>query len=109
MMTNDGETGKKCEICGYEGNLTVHHLIPQQQSRHKNKYLKTDEGNFLWICEECHSQIHALFSNYELKTLYPTKELLLSEPRFAKFVEWRKKHLDFKGSSKMAKERRTKR
>ena len=102
------EKNDKCEICGCECNLTVHHLIPQNQSRHKNKYLKTDEGNFLWVCTECHSQIHALFTNYELKTHYPTKELLLAEPRFAKFVEWRKKHPDFKGSSKMSNKRKGK-
>ena len=108
-MTNDKETVKKCEICGKVGEVTKHHLVPQQVSRHKNKYLKTDEGNFLWVCVECHSQIHALFSNQELKELYSTKELLLAEPRFHKFVEWRKKHPEFKGSSKMAKERRPKR
>jgi hypothetical protein len=34
---------------------------------------------------------------------------LLDEPRMHKFVEWRRKHPDFKGSSKMAKERRPKR
>ena len=99
----------KCELCGCETGITKHHLIPQAQSRHKNKYLKTDEGNFIWVCTECHSQIHALFSNYELKTLYNTKEALLAEPRMHKFVEWRRKHPDFKGSSKMAKERRPKR
>ena len=102
------EKNSKCEICGCECNPTKHHLVPQQQSRHKNKYLKTDEGNYLWVCTECHSQIHALFSNYELKTLYNTKELLLAEPRFAKFVEWRKKHPDFKGSSKMSNKRKGK-
>ena len=102
------EQPTKCEICGHEGDITKHHLVPQQQSRHKNKYLKTDEGNYLWVCTECHSQIHALFTNYELKTLYPTKELLLAEPRFAKFVEWRKKHPDFKGSSKMSNKRKGK-
>lgn len=104
-----GKEPDRCEICGAQCKLTVHHLIPQQVSRHKNKYLKTDEGNFLWVCTECHSQIHALFSNQELKELYNTKELLLAEPRFHKFVEWRRKHPDFKGSSKMAKERRPKR
>ena len=104
-----GDKTDSCEICGLECSTTKHHLCPQQVSRHKNKYLKTDEGNFLWICTECHSQIHALFSNQELKELYDTKEKLLAEPRFRKFVEWRKKHPDFKGSSKMAKERRPKR
>ena len=104
-----GDKTDKCELCGCECDAEKHHLIPQHVSRHKNKYLKTEESNFLWICKECHSQIHALFSNQELKELYNTKELLLAEPRFHKFVEWRKKHLDFKGSSKMAKERRPKR
>ncbi len=104
-----GDKTDKCEICGVECNTSKHHLIPQVVSRHKNKYLKTDEGNFLWVCVECHSQIHALFSNQELKELYDTKEKLLAEPRFRKFVEWRKKHPEFKGSSKMAKERRPKR
>ena len=104
-----GDKTDRCEICGKVGEVTLHHLIPVSQSRHKNKYLKTDEGNFLWVCVECHSQIHALFSNQELKELYDTKEKLLAEPRFRKFVEWRKKHPEFKGSSKMAKERRPKR
>ena len=49
-----------------------------------DKSLKSDEGNFLWICAECHSQIHALFSNYELKELYNTKEKLMEEPRMRK-------------------------
>ena len=84
-------TIRRCEICGCECNPTLHHLIPQQVSRHKNKYLKTDEGNFLWICEECHSQIHALFSNQELKDRLNTKELLLADPKFHKYVEWKKK------------------
>ena len=96
----------KCEICGLECKPTLHHLIPQSQSRHKNKYLKHDAGNFLWVCLECHSQIHALFSNQELKDLYNTKELLLGNEKFAKYVEWRKKHPYFNGSSKMARERK---
>lgn len=99
----------KCEICGCECKPTLHHLVPQQVSRHKNKYLKTDEGNFLRICGECHSQIHALYSNQELKDRLFTKELLLADPKFHKYVEWKKKHPDFRGSSKMAKERRPKR
>ena len=99
----------KCELCGSDRNITKHHLIPQSQSRHKNKYLKTDEGNFLFVCEECHSQIHALFSNFELKNFYNTKEKLLEEQRMKKFVEWKIKHPDFNGSSKMSKERKNRR
>ena len=97
---------KKCELCGSDKNITKHHLIPQQVSRHKNKYLKNDESNFLWICEECHSQIHALFTNQQLKELYNTKELLLANEKFNKYVQWRIKHLDFSGSSKMSNAKR---
>lgn len=104
-----GKEPDRCEICGIPAPLTKHHLVPVNVSRHKNKYLRTEESNFIWICEECHSQIHALFSNQELKEKYNTKELLMNEPRFRKFVEWRMKHPDFKGSSKMKKERRPKR
>ena len=103
------EKNCKCELCGCECKPTVHHLVPQNQSRHKNKYLKIDEGNFLWICTECHSQIHALFSNYELKELYNTKEKLMEEPRMRKFIEWRMKHPEFSGSSKMSNDRKKKR
>lgn len=109
MVKDMGEHTDKCEICGLEVPLTKHHLIPVSQSRHKNKYLKNDESNFLWICEECHSQIHALFTNQELKDLYNTKELLLSNPKFKKYVEWRIKHPDFNGTSKMSNSRKRKR
>ena len=95
-----------CELCGIECEPTKHHLVPQHLSRHKNKYLKTDESNFLWVCRECHSQIHAMFTNHELKELYSTKDALLGNDRFRAFVEWRKKHPNFSGSSKMAKSKR---
>ena len=98
-----------CEICGSPDDLTVHHLVPQQVSRHKNKYLKTEESNFLRICQECHSQIHALYTNQELKELYYTKELLLAADKFKKYVDWKLKHPNFKGSSKMSRDKKMKR
>lgn len=101
----------KCELCGVETDLTKHHLVPQSVSR-SGKYpksLKTDEGNFLMVCNECHGQIHALFSNQQLRDLYYTKELLLGSDGFGKFVMWRRKHPEFTGSSKMASGRRGRR
>lgn len=98
----------KCEICGYEGDVTIHHLIPQQVSRSTkySKKLKTDENNFINVCNECHSQIHALFTNQELRDVYFTKDALMSNEKFEKFVKWRMKHPDFKGSSKMSNRKR---
>jgi hypothetical protein len=97
-----------CETCGFLLPLQKHHLIPQHVSRSTkyNKALKKDETNFLWICNECHRQIHALYSDQELRDLYSTKELLMAAPEFAKFIVWRKKHPEFKGSSKMSNRRK---
>lgn len=101
----------KCQICGLEEELQVHHLIPQQVSRSSkySKKLKTDENNFLMICNECHSQIHSLFTNQELRDLYYTKDNLMRNEKFSKFVEWRKKHPNFKGASKMSNNKKQKR
>ena len=44
-----GNNVEKCELCGSDKNITCHHLIPQQVSRHKNNYLKNDESNYSWI------------------------------------------------------------
>ena len=75
----------KCELCGIETNLTLHHLIPKVK---------------------CHSQIHAMFSENELRDFFNTKEKLLENDNFNKFIKWRIKHPDFKGSSKMSNRRR---
>jgi len=100
-----------CELCGLELELTKHHLIPQRVSRSTkySKDLKTDESNFLWICGECHGQIHALYTEQELRDFYSTKEALLASEKFGKFVKWRMKHPNFKGSSKMSNDKRAKR
>lgn len=100
----------KCEICGIEDELTVHHLIPQSMSRSSkySKKLKTDENNFLMICECCHEKIHSMFTNQELRDIYFTKDALLRNEDFEKFVKWRQKHPDFHGSSKMSNNRKNK-
>lgn len=99
---------QKCELCGLNAFLTKHHLIPKRVSRSTkySKDLKTDKENFLWICEVCHSQIHALYSEQELRDNYNTLDKLLAAPEFAKFIAWKKKHPDFDGHAKMSNRRR---
>lgn len=41
-----------------------------------------------WARWVCHRQIHALFSEAELDSLYPNVEALLAEPAIQKFVAW---------------------
>lgn len=104
MKTDIEGHNEVCELCGLECPLTVHHLVPKRVSRSAkySKKLKTDESNFLMVCNECHSQIHALYTEQELRDLYSTKEALANAEKLKKFIEWRKKHPDFKGSSKMS-------
>lgn len=96
---------QKCEICGCSHNIEKHHLVPQSKC-HSTKYskkLKNDESNFLWICKNCHDTLHSYFTNNELRDLYSTKESLLMNEKFAKYVKWRIKHIDYDfKSSKMS-------
>ena len=93
----------KCATCGFETELTLHHLVPQSKAKSgKYKQIKDDPSNHLWICRYCHDQIHALYENNILRDVYNTTEALLNAPEFAKYVAWKKKHPDFKGHSKMS-------
>lgn len=85
-----------CELCGRENELNEHHLIPK--INHKNKWFiknftKDDMKNRkILICEhDCHPTIHKFLTEKELGRYYNTKELLLSHPEIAKYVEWIKK------------------
>ena len=102
-MNND-----KCELCGCEAHLTVHHLIPRLKAKNKYKEIKDDPLNLIWICRSCHDQIHALFDNTQLRDIYNTKDKLLSSDEMQKFIKWKIKHPEFKGHSKMSNERKRK-
>jgi len=73
----------KCPTCKREGDLqeTKHHL----QTRRKDKKDKVP------VCEECHKQIHMLFTDAELRDPrlgLDTIEGLLANERFAKAVKF---------------------
>lgn len=78
----------RCELCEREEvRLTVHHLIPRQQTKRK----KADPGPTLSICPACHRQIHTLFSNQQLaKDLY-SSEKLRQHPDMERFLAWVRK------------------
>ena len=95
-----------CETCGCIAPLTRHHLVPQSRTKNGYKDLKDDLSNIIMICRPCHDAIHATYGETERRNLYSTKEKLMAAPEFAKFVAWRRKHPEFKGSSKMGNRRR---
>lgn len=49
------ERERKCEICGTEISIEVHHII----SRTKQPCLTFDNENLIVLCENCHKRIHS--------------------------------------------------
>ena len=97
-----------CAACGSSEDLTLHHLVPQAKCHDKYKQVKDDPTNHVMLCRSCHSQVHALYDETQLRDIYNTLDSLLNAPEFSKFVAWKKKHPEFGGSSKMSKERKGK-
>ncbi|WP_137789875.1 HNH endonuclease [Bacillus sp. E(2018)] len=73
-----------CELCRREPvELTVHHLIPKEEG---GRFSETAD-----LCVPCHKQIHFLFTNSELASLYSTVEKLRDTPELKKFLKWLRK------------------
>jgi len=90
MEYKNSELGK-CELCELEVDksiITHHHLIPKQKKG------KNDEENKIRVCIPCQKQIHALFSNYELKHYFNTLSKLKDSRKIRDWIKWRKKHPD---------------
>jgi len=70
---------KECVLCKrkVEG-LVKHHLIPKQKGG----------KDTILVCIPCSKQIHALFSNRELKQIYNTLNKLKSSGKIKKWIKW---------------------
>ena len=55
-----------------------HHLVPENRK----------DSPTVMLCRPCHKQIHALFSNAELREEYDTIEALREAGRLASYIEW---------------------
>lgn len=102
------EKEQTCAACGCQGPLTLHHLVPQVKCRDKYRKTKDEESNHVMLCRPCHDQVHAIWSENELRDNYNTLEKLLAAPEFSKFVAWKKKHPEFTGHAKMSNKRKGK-
>ena len=67
-----------CELCKRSGvpKLTEHHLIPRETEL---------------LCEDCHKQIHALYTNKELAMRLNTLEKLKCDYKIEKYLKYVKK------------------
>lgn len=73
-----------CALCEREvPQVTKHHLVPCSRG---GKELPT-----IKICQLCHGQIHAIFTNRELDKYLNTVGALKNHPRMEKFLVWAKK------------------
>lgn len=93
-----------CPVCNrpmHKENSNSHHLIPQLKGG-KN-------GEKVRLHVICHSKIHSLWSESELRDVYNNIETIMSDERmqkFAKFVS--KKDPNYNDSNKMQNEHRKK-
>jgi len=55
-----------------------HHLRPERRA----------ESPTVTLCRPCHDQVHALFTNEELRESYDTVEALRGADRLADYLDW---------------------
>jgi 5-methylcytosine-specific restriction enzyme A len=75
-----------CGLCGRSferGRLTRHHCLPRSRGG------TSDDVELL--CPQCHSMVHATYTNETLGKLYPTICDLRSAPELTAFIRWVRK------------------
>lgn len=74
-----------CELCKREGvpKVTEHHLVPREEGG--------KDGEVAWLCENCHKQIHALYTNKELAVKLNTLKSLENDDNIIKYLKYIKK------------------
>lgn len=75
-----------CSLCGRpftRTQLTRHHCLPREKGG-------TAEDVEL-LCSQCHSMVHATYTNRTLAGLYPTIADLRKAPELEKFLRWVRK------------------
>lgn len=86
---------KLCELCERQKPLTKHHLIPRAvhtKKRFIRKFGKTEMKNRgINLCKLCHKGIHDLYSEIEFADNFNTKELLVSDEKISKHIDWVRK------------------
>jgi hypothetical protein len=100
----------QCPICNRDegGEMQYHHLKPVTfRTRTKEVH---DEDNLVLLHKQCHSKIHATFSEGELLKHYHTIDRLLEHEEIQKFVKWIQKYPpEFYSKNKQTNERKRKR
>ena len=79
------DTQYVCELCKRGGvpKVTEHHLVPREEGG--------KDGEVAWLCENCHKQIHALYTNKELAVKLNTLKSLENDDNIIKYLKYIKK------------------
>ena len=74
--------GHICQLCKREGiiKITEHHLVPKQVGGAKLPVAL--------LCQDCHKQIHALYTNKELAMRLNTIAALEKDERVARYLRY---------------------
>jgi hypothetical protein len=75
-----------CSLCGRpftRAQLTKHHCLPKEKGG-------TQEDVELF-CSQCHSMVHATYTNRTLAAAYPTIAQLRRAPEMQAFIRWVRK------------------
>lgn len=75
-----------CGLClrGFERNrLTRHHCLPKSRGG--------TAADIELLCGQCHSMVHATYTNRTLEALYPTLRKLADAPELEGYLRWVRK------------------
>jgi 5-methylcytosine-specific restriction protein A len=75
-----------CGLCGRafgRASLTKHHCLPKEKGG--------TQQDVELLCSQCHSMIHATFTNRTLANAYATLAELRRAPELEKYVRWVRK------------------
>ena len=83
--------------------MTEHHLTPKSLYKRFKKRKRPNLKETIKICEDCHGQIHKLYTEKFLGIHLYTLELLRKDPEIIKFTNWvknKKNRINMKGINK---------
>ena len=99
------ESLDKCSVCGKEMTMdesNIHHLIPQLKGGRK--------GPTVRLHVYCHSKIHSIWSESELRDVYNDMDVIMSDERMKSFAKWvRKQKKGFKITNRMTNDHKKRR
>ena len=80
-----------CPCCARQLDLSFHHLIPRKVHRRRRfarLYSKQQLAMGVYICRDCHTAIHSVYSEMELANSFCSLDLLLGDEKLARSFSW---------------------